>query len=334
MAKPTASLSLDLDNLWSYLKTHGEPEWKDYPTYLPAFVPLALDWLKRHDQKITFFVVGQDASRPENHDCLRRLVEAGHELGNHSFSHEPWMQGYDEQHVMDELRRTHQEIVRVTGHEPMGFRGPGFSHSRTMLGALKQMGYLYDASILPSILGPIARLYYLWGSRMRKEERETRRGLFGRFSDGFLPLRPFLWRLAQGSLVEIPVSTIPVLRTPFHLSYILWLSRYSRALAVFYLKFGLWMCRVTGVEPSYLLHPLDFMGREDAPQLAFFPGMDLPRAHKLALADVFLRTLQKHFDVVPMSVHARRVSGGGGLRQVDPPSDDAFRASAPAPASD
>jgi hypothetical protein len=27
--KPLASLSLDLDNLWSYMKTHGDPGWED-----------------------------------------------------------------------------------------------------------------------------------------------------------------------------------------------------------------------------------------------------------------------------------------------------------------
>ena len=34
---------------------------------------------------------------------------------------------------------------------------------------------------------------------------------------------------------------------------------------------------MTGTNPSLLLHPLDFMGREDCPALAFFPGMDLAR---------------------------------------------------------
>ncbi|MBE7559834.1 polysaccharide deacetylase family protein [bacterium] len=325
MKRPVASLSLDLDNLWSYLKTHGEPEWKTHPTYLPVFVPLILSWLKRHHQKITFFVVGQDAAQPENAEFLSRLAEAGHEIGNHSFHHEPWMQGSGEEEVLEELSRAHREIVRVTGQAPLGFRGPGFAHSRSMLGALQQLGYQYDASILPSILGPLARLYYLWGSRMNRSERETRKGLFGRFSDGFLPLRPFLWKLTEGSLLEIPVSTIPVFRTPFHLSYVLWLSRYSRGLAIFYLKLGLWMCRMTGVEPSYLLHPLDFLGREDAPQLAFFPGMDLPRARKLELADIFMVTLKKHFEVVPMSEHARRIVAAGRLRLLEPPSDAGLR---------
>ena len=42
---PTASVSLDLDNLWAYLKTHGDPGWDDYPSYLLTIVPRVLDLL-------------------------------------------------------------------------------------------------------------------------------------------------------------------------------------------------------------------------------------------------------------------------------------------------
>ena len=41
MIKPIASLSLDLDDLWSYQSTHGDPEWERRDSYLPALVPSA-----------------------------------------------------------------------------------------------------------------------------------------------------------------------------------------------------------------------------------------------------------------------------------------------------
>ena len=323
--RPTASLSLDMDNLWSYMKTHGEEGWDSYPTYLPTFVPIALDWLAKWNQHITFFVVGLDAAQASNAEPLRQIANAGHEFGNHSFNHEPWMQDYDPERVRRELADTHRAIEAATGQEPVGFRGPGFAHSGTMLAVLAEMGYGFDASILPSVLGPIARLYYMWGSGMSRGERETRKGLFGRFSDGWLPLSPFAWELPGGSLVEIPVTTMPIFRVPFHLSYILWLSRFSRTAAVQYLKLGLRLCRLRGVEPSFLLHPLDFLGADDAPELSFFPGMDLPREQKLSLADRFMMEYQKRFDVVPMSEHARRVRSRGGLRHISPPAEELCR---------
>ncbi|MCB0556980.1 MAG: hypothetical protein KDD02_25760, partial [Phaeodactylibacter sp.] len=55
MARLPASLSLDLDDQWTYLKTHGEDSWKDYPSYLNYAVPRILDLLDKHELKITFF---------------------------------------------------------------------------------------------------------------------------------------------------------------------------------------------------------------------------------------------------------------------------------------
>ena len=37
---PPASISLDLDNLWSYMKIHGDAGWDDYPSYLDTLVDL------------------------------------------------------------------------------------------------------------------------------------------------------------------------------------------------------------------------------------------------------------------------------------------------------
>ena len=62
MRKPIASLSLDLDNLWTYLKTNGDPAWRSFPGYLDEVVPRILGVLDRHGLKITFFIVGQDAA--------------------------------------------------------------------------------------------------------------------------------------------------------------------------------------------------------------------------------------------------------------------------------
>ena len=92
--KPIASLSLDLDNKWSYMKTHGDAGWESLPSYLDVCVPRVLKFLKERDLKITFFIVGQDADLEKNHDSLRQISDANHEIGNHSFNHEPWLHLY------------------------------------------------------------------------------------------------------------------------------------------------------------------------------------------------------------------------------------------------
>ena len=83
--KPLASISLDLDNQWSYMKIHGDSGWEKFPSYLDAFIPYVLNILDELDLKITFFIVGQDAVLEKNKKYLRMIVEQGHEVGNHSF---------------------------------------------------------------------------------------------------------------------------------------------------------------------------------------------------------------------------------------------------------
>jgi hypothetical protein len=298
---------LDLDNLWTYLKTHGETDWASAPSYLNVLLPVVLDVLDRHNLKITFFVVGRDLENQADVPYLRDIVERGHEIGNHSYNHEPWMQDYEEERLEEELQRTHNLLLERLGTKPVGFRGPGFCHSRRLLGVLAKMGYAFDASTLPSILGPLARLYYFASSSMSRGERETRKALFGKLSDGFQPLHPFLWDTRNGPILEIPVTTVPLFRTPFHLSYLLWLSRYSKLASSAYFELALQLCRVSGIAPSFLLHPLDVLGADDVPRLHFFPGMDLPRAYKVEFLEKALGRLARSFEVVPMSEHASRV---------------------------
>jgi hypothetical protein len=315
--KPLASLSLDLDNKWTYLKTHGDPGWEAYPTYLPLVVPRVLDFLAERRLTITFFVVGQDAARAENQASIRAIADAGHEIGNHSFQHEPWLHLYTEPELEADLAAAEASIEQVTGRRPIGFRGPGFSHSPATLRVLARRGYLYDASSFPTFLGPLARAYYFMTARLSAEERQQRRVLFGTFRDGLKPLKLHRLATAAGPLVEIPVTTLPGLRTPIHFSYLLYLGQASPRLAAAYFARALQLCRWTGTQPSLLLHPLDFLGGDDVSDLAFFPAMGVPRARKLALVDRLLRLLTAQFDVVTMRRHAQTLAQPPCLRVAD-----------------
>jgi hypothetical protein len=201
----------------------------------------------------------------------------------------------------------------------VGFRGPGFSWSPELLELLSTREYLYDASTLPSFLGPVARWYFLARSGLSPEERRRRGALYGTFRDGLRPLRPYRWQLRSGShLLEIPITTFPVIRLPFHMSYLIYLSRFSRGLMRTYLRTGLELCLRSGVNPSFLLHPLDILGRKEAPELAFFPGMDLPTTHKRAVVREVIDTLAAHFTLVTMSSHAAQALAHQRLVVLEP----------------
>ena len=252
------------------------------------------------------FIVGTDAAMPEHVPALQSLVRHGHELGNHSFEHEPWMARYDRSRIEDEIARTEAALLAATGRRPVGFRGPGYAWSAELLEILSERGYLYDASTLPTYLGPLARAYYMRTARLSEAERRERAQLFGRLTDGLRPTGAYSWKLPNGdTLLELPVTTVPVLKVPFHLSYLMYISRFSERLMAGYLRGALLACRLAGTEPSFLLHPLDLIDAKQEPRLAFFPGMDVPARRK---ADLFRRAIQllrEHYSLVNMSTHAR-----------------------------
>src|SRR5512147_2525301 len=325
--KPLASLSLDLDNQWSYMKTHGDPAWEALPSYLDLVVPRALRFLDERGLKITFFIVGQDAVRPENRSALAAITAAGHEVGNHSFRHEPWLHLYSDDAIETEVARAESAILEATGQRPTGFRGPGFSLSTAVLTTLKRRGYRYDASTFPTFLGPLARAYYFFTARLEKEEREQRKELFGGVREGFRPLRPYRWRLGSGPLLEVPVTTMPIFRLPFHVSYLTYLADFSPAFARLYLATALTLCRWTGVQPSLLLHPLDFLGADDGLEpLRFFPGMNIASATKLAWLDGFITAFRLRYDIVPIGAQVKAVQAASALPAFDP----VFASDAPA----
>lgn len=315
---PVASLSLDLDDKWTYLKTHGDKSWESLPSYLDVAIPRVLDFLRARGLSITFMIVGQDAALDRNRDVLGQIAAAGHEIGNHSFRHEPWLHLYSKSEIDTELARAEEHIERATGRRPSGFRGPGYSVSGEVLRALVRRGYKYDASTLPTFIGPLARAYYFRTTHFADDEARRRAALFGSLRDGLRPLRPYLWRAGPGGddLVELPVTTMPGLRTPFHLSYLLWLSAYSPALARLYFRMAMTLCGVTGTAPSLLLHPLDFLGREDIPDLSFFPAMQLARERKLEIAAETIDAFARRYTVRTLADHAAHAAAGP-LRRVE-----------------
>ncbi len=308
MVKPAASLSLDLDNLWAYMRTHGDTDWRKYPSYFAVAIPRILEILAGLDLKVTFFIVGKDAELEKNHEFLKAINQAGHEIGNHSYSHEPLFHQYNSEGLYQEVVESERLIESVTGITPQGWRGPGFSCSEQLLELLTERGYQYDASTFPTFLGPLARLYYFMTGNFNKEDKQQREGLYGSWRDGLRPLRPFSWSLSNNrTLLELPVTTMPLFRTPMHMSYLLYLASYSPLLGRVYFRIGLRLCRLTGVSPSLLLHPTDFLGGDDVPELSWFPAMNKPSEWKQARVTELLELFSRHFNVLPMGRYVEQL---------------------------
>lgn len=299
--KPLAPISLDLDNKWSYLMTYGDPAWRDYPSFLELVVPRVLDLLDERGTKITFFVVGRDAAMPQHRDVLAEIARRGHRIGNHSHDHNPWLHSYSDADLKDEIDRSDAAIRSATGATPIGFRAPGYSVSASVLRLLAANGYRYDASVFPNILNPLSRAYYFAKSNLSDEEKQQRKALFGNLSSALRPNRAHLLEVDEATtIIEVPVTTFPLVRTPIHMSYVGYLAGKARWLASTYFRLGLLSCRSTRNPPSMLLHGTDFLGADDEKDMSFFPGMQLASGVKVELAHHFLDLLESHYELVPI----------------------------------
>ena len=80
----------------------------------PDTTPKLLDLLERNGIAATFFVVGEKAQRCR--EIVQQIVAAGHELGNHSYTHsEP--RETSTAVFLDEIRRT-RDLLEEIGNQP------------------------------------------------------------------------------------------------------------------------------------------------------------------------------------------------------------------------
>lgn len=87
----------------------------------PEFTAPVLDLLKAHGATATFFLVGERIDRYPG--LARRIVDEGHALGNHSWSH-PRMGGLSLPEQLDEIGRTDAALSTIDGRPTHPFRPP------------------------------------------------------------------------------------------------------------------------------------------------------------------------------------------------------------------
>ncbi len=324
MEKPVATLSIDLDNLWSYLRAQGDSDWTTYPSFLDIALPRALECFG-DDLRATFFIVGRDAESMKDGGLFAVVGASHHEIGNHSYDHAQDFHRAPAAAVTADIERAETAIKAATGVHPRGFRGPSFRLSEVILDVLIARGYTYDASTFPTCIGPLLRIYHFATSKLDHAGRERQKDLFGAVRDGLRPLRPFHWDLGTARLIEIPVTTMPLLRVPTHMTYINFIADHSKRLAERWFRASLKLCRIRGIAPSLLLHSTDFIGTDDADCPKFMPGMRRPSRDKIALMRRLLDVYRDEFNVIPLGEFANLAEGGETLPSISPRFDAPMR---------
>ncbi len=100
-----------------------------------------LDVLQRHGVRATFFITGEWAEK--NSDISQRIVNEGHEIGNHSYDHAD-LTRLGREELIRQVSAANNSIYRVTGKQTQPlFRLPFGSYSRQVLDILGAMGYKY-----------------------------------------------------------------------------------------------------------------------------------------------------------------------------------------------
>jgi peptidoglycan/xylan/chitin deacetylase (PgdA/CDA1 family) len=111
-------------------------------------VPRILEILKKQDVKASFFVPAVTALLYP--DEQRRVIAEGHEVGIHGWIHE---RNSELPHAAerDLQMRSADVLEKVTGARPVGIRTPSWDFSPHTLAITKEMGLLYDSSLMADV---------------------------------------------------------------------------------------------------------------------------------------------------------------------------------------
>ena len=103
----------------------------------PAWTPRLLDLLAAHEVRATFFLVGLHAQAEPG--LVRRIVDAGHLIGNHSWSH-PNLALTGTKRIREELTRTCDALAQIAGGPVKHFRPPFGARRPATLRIARELG--------------------------------------------------------------------------------------------------------------------------------------------------------------------------------------------------
>lgn len=312
----TVAVSVDLDAPQDYAEFFGKPWQLDGDRFLEGVMPSFLELFAELDIRATFFAIARNARSALGARVHRSLVEAGHEVANHTLSHVQAFRTLDPAGRLREIVDGQKILEDATGKPVVGFRAPAYDMDATTLGILLDRGYRYDSSLNPTpFFIPMK-----WIMRSLTWRRHV--GL-GTWSHRFAPTSPhWYWRSSSGastlergatppsagtpSLVELPLSIVPGIRFPFYgtITQILGSRWFGMALAAI---------RRRPQAINYSLHALELAptGRaEDLGNLGVVPGYGKSSGRKAAVMRATLGQLAAGSTFITLSELAALAAGG------------------------
>jgi len=258
------SVSVDLDGLGCYAAIHGlslrldERAQRAVPE---VAVQRLCELFHGLGMRATFFAIGREAAIAPG--SLKAAAGGGHEIGSHSHAHDYALSRRTREEIAQDLALAESAIEDACGLRPRGFRAPGYTLSAPLLDAVRERGYAYDSSLLPSPPYYAAKAAALAVYALRGRGSQSILGGIGQL---FAARRAHRRRGVR----ELPVATLPFLRAPVIGTSVLpfpWLAQ--RAFA--------------GGHLNLELHGIDALDASDVPGeiAAAQPGLRMPAVHKL-----------------------------------------------------
>ena len=309
-SKLFGTIQVHIDSTWAIAKTFGVSAPPKNYVY-QYVVPQIIDLFNRYRIKATFFVIGKDLEDEKNREVVSEIYNQGHEIGNHSFTHPIGFRYLTRSEKEMEVQITEKLIEEVTGSRPRGFATPAYDIDEETLQILEERDYLYDTSVFPSHFSFWAKTYrhlrtifeHTAGSSPVKPSS------WGRLSYMFAPRRPYhpkqnrIWQRGSSPILEIPISTIPILGMPFYNYFCLFSGER-------YFKVGLHLLSRFKREINYLIHPTELLDpasvKKYGADLIDIPTLNIPYKHKRAFLENALEEITSLYTIVPLIEMAKK----------------------------
>jgi peptidoglycan/xylan/chitin deacetylase (PgdA/CDA1 family) len=164
----SALISFTMDNLgdaadlYRGVITSPRPAGSNPP--LEQGYPALLELFAQYEIPLTCFIEGWSAR--EYPACIERVMNLGHEIGMHGWTHERWAELPDAE-ALELATRATESIKAATGTAPRAFRAPGGKSTPFTSKVLTQLDYTIDASYTDShapaqITDTLTSLPYQW----------------------------------------------------------------------------------------------------------------------------------------------------------------------------
>ncbi len=330
--KKIGTIQVDLDALWTNLEYYGHQSEISPDALFASSIPRFLDLFAKYNIKATFFLVGKDGESKEKMELIRRISKAGHEIANHTYSHVFGFRKLSNEEKIKEISKSEEIIYNIIGKKPCGFKTPGFDFDLETLNILRQRGYLYDSSIIPTPVYPLIlrmnrllfggekrthgpklswvfaphKLYYpSLGSIIKKATEadgektkgSTKEAKSSTEKEGSNEQRKI-------QLKEVPCSVMPLLRLPFH-------PTFAAKFGLPYFNLAFKLNNYFSSYLNYAFHAADLADDLTDPRLGHLSKVSFQK--RFYLCEEIIKKISQKYEIVTTKELVERSLVEGGL---------------------